>query len=97
MMWNTAYGMRRSPGLRQPSIGPDEARRLADMWLNDNRRGEHAAEPEAFPGYYTLHTLHGDQIVGMLSVHATTGAVWYHTWHGRFLTIHEQAAPRTGS
>jgi hypothetical protein len=40
---------------------------------------EHADEPEAFPGYYTLHTMRSDRIVGMLSVHATTGAVWYHT------------------
>jgi len=23
--------------------------------------------------------------VGMLSVNATTGAVWYHTWHGTFI------------
>jgi len=25
----------------------------------------------------------------MLSVQATTGAVWYHGWHGRFLDMAE--------
>jgi hypothetical protein len=94
MMWNTRYGMHPARTSGQPSIGPDQARRLADVWLNDNRRGEHADEPEAFPGYFTLHTLRGDRIVGMLSVHATTGAVWYHTWHGRFIAMQEHTKPR---
>jgi hypothetical protein len=93
MMWNTAYGMHPGPAGRQPPVGLDQARRLADAWLSANRPGEHADEPEAFPGYYTLHTLRGDRIVGMLSVHATTGAVWYHTWHGRFIAMREHTKP----
>jgi hypothetical protein len=93
MMWNTVYGMHSASADRQPAAGADQARRWADVWLADNRRGEHADDPEAFPGYYTLHTLRGDRIVGMLSVHATTGAVWYHTWHGHFLAIGEHAGP----
>jgi hypothetical protein len=93
MMWNTAYGMHPAQCARQPSIGPEQARRLADAWLTDNRHGEHADDPEAFPGYYTLHTLRGHRIAGMLSVHATTGGVWYHTWHGRFIAIQEHTQP----
>ena len=42
---------------------------------------------EPFPGYYTLHTLRNGEVTGMLSVHATTGAVWYHWWHGRFVSM----------
>ncbi|MBB1254829.1 hypothetical protein H3146_15910 [Streptomyces sp. OF3] len=42
------------------------------------------------PRLLHLHTLRGDRIVGMLSVHATSGDVWYHTWHGRFLQTLEQ-------
>ncbi len=90
MMWNTAFGM--MPHRTPPddgTIGPDEAVRIADRWLREHRPGLHAAEPERFPGYYTLHTLRGDRINGMLSVHATSGAVWYHTWHGRFLQMQE--------
>jgi hypothetical protein len=90
MMWNTAYGMmpaRTRPGIA--TIGPDQALRIADRWLRDHRPGLHASAPDRFPGYYTLHTLRGDHIVGMLSVNADSGAVWYHTWHGRFLQMQE--------
>jgi hypothetical protein len=89
MMWNTAYGMYPGRANRQRPVGADRARRIADQWLRDNRPGEHADQAEAFPGYYTVHTLRGDRIVGMLSVHATTGAVWYHSWHGRFIRMQE--------
>lgn len=90
MMWNTAYGMmsaRGRPGTA--AIGPARAVRIADRWLGGHRPGLHAAEPERFPGYYTLHTLRDGHIVGMLSVNAATGTVWYHTWHGRFLRMQE--------
>ena len=40
---------------------------------------------DAFPGYYTLETLKGGKITGMISVNATTGAVWPHWWHGPFI------------
>ncbi|MGW1591565.1 hypothetical protein [Streptomyces sp. NPDC002386] len=100
MMWNTAYGMMPGsgmpPGRAQsgaPAIGPDRAVRIADQWLRDHRSGLYAAQPEAFPGYYTLHTLRAGHIVGMLSVNAATGDVWYHTWHGRFL----RRGPQTDS
>lgn len=89
MMWNTAYGMHPARGSRAPLVAPDEAPTLADAWLAGNRRGEHAGEPETFPGYYTLHVLRDGRIAGMLSVHATTSAVWYHTWHGHFIAMQE--------
>ncbi|MBA9002773.1 hypothetical protein [Thermomonospora cellulosilytica] len=79
MMWNTAYGMtpaRTGPGAA--AIRPAQAVRIADQWLRDHRTDLHAAEPDPFPGYYTLHTLRGDKIVGMLSVNSATGAVWNH-------------------
>ena len=34
---------------------------------------------------YTIDVGAGGHPVGMLSVNASTGAVWYHTWHGSFL------------
>ncbi len=91
MMWNTAYGMMAAgtrPGT--PEIGPGQAVRNADRWLSEHHTGLHAAGPDQFPGYYTLHTLRDDHLVGMLSVNASTGAVWYHTWHGRFLHMQQQ-------
>jgi hypothetical protein len=95
MMWNTAYGM--MPSRNQTgatTVEPGQAVRIADRWLREHRPGLRAADPESFPGYYTLHTLRGDNIDGMLSVNARTGAVWYHTWHGRFIQIQEQHEPR---
>ncbi len=95
MMWNTAFGM--MPGTAQPGtppVGADQARQLADRWLRDNRTDLHANQAERFPGYYTLHVLRGEQIVGMLSVHAGTGAVWFHTWHGRFIEMREHPAAK---
>ncbi|MFH8771288.1 hypothetical protein ACIF83_38465 [Streptomyces sp. NPDC085866] len=95
MMWNTAYGMMRAPHQTgTAAVRPDQAVRIADRWLGEHRSGLHAAEPEQFPGYYTLHTLRDDHIVGMLSVNATSGQVWYHTWHGRFIRMQE---PRSGT
>jgi hypothetical protein len=96
MMWNTRYG--RLGAARVPddtaAVGPEQARRIADAWLRDNRSGERADQPEAFPGYYTVHTARGDQTVSMLSVNATTGAVWYHDWHGRFIRMQERPTAR---
>ncbi len=86
MMWNTAYGMH--PGRpTDTTISAEQAKAIANQWLAMNRPGEHAVDADAFPGYYTLHTLQDTQVVGMLSVNAATGTVWPHTWHGRFVAM----------
>jgi hypothetical protein len=89
MMWNTSYGMHPA-GAAAPAVSAAQARRAAQRWLDDQRRGLTAGEPEQFPGYYTLETLRGEKIDGMMSVNATTGAVWYHTWHGSFVAASEE-------
>ena len=60
----------------------------ADAWLAKTRPGE-AAEMDgrAFPGYFTFDTTDAarhEKTVGMVSVRASTGAIWYHGWHGTF-------------
>jgi len=93
MMWNAKYGMHRSGGMmggasEAATIDPGEAIEIAQRWLDTYRSGvtvEEHADP--FYGYYTVHTLSDGEIEGMLSVHATTGQVWYHTWHGRFIQM----------
>ena len=78
MMWNT--------GSRTAAMSADEADTIANRWLQANAAGETAAGTAMeYPGYYTLDTASGGTTVGMLSVNTTTGAVWYHTWHGRFV------------
>lgn len=84
MMWNTRYGMHPTRSTT-PTVSSDQAVQAAQAWLVNQRGGLTAAEPMAFPGYYTLHTLKDGKLLGMMSVNAVTGAVWYHTWHGGFV------------
>lgn len=95
MMWNTKYGMHRRGMMGrwiegENNLSEDEVLRIAREWLDDNTSmisiDEHA---DPFYGYYTIHTLKAGAIEGMLSVHATTGQVWYHSWHGDFIQMLE--------
>jgi hypothetical protein len=96
MMWNAAYGMHGRGGMMggtggANTLAPDEALEIAQRWLDANRPGvtvEEHADP--FHGYYTVHTLNDGEIEGMLSVHGSTGQVWYHTWHGAFVQMIEE-------
>ena len=89
-MWNTRYGMMARGG-SDMRISATEAQRIADEWLagQGGAGGLTAATADAFPGYYTLHTLRDGKVEGMLSVSATSGEVWYHSWHGAFVGMSE--------
>jgi len=78
-----------SPETTGPSVSAQEAKAVAVRWLALEGSKLRAGTADAFPGYYTLHLLEGDRVAGMLSVNAYTGAVWYHWWHGRFLSMTE--------
>jgi hypothetical protein len=71
---------------------------VANQWLAKAHAGERVASDAGgsamgkFPGYYSFDTTFKGKTHGMLSVNATTGAVWYHGWHGTFLAEHEFAA-----
>ncbi|HET90539.1 MAG TPA: hypothetical protein ENN99_07355 [Chloroflexi bacterium] len=99
MMWNARYGMHGRGGMMGSAGGilaltSEEASRIAQRWLDANRPGvtvEEHADP--FYGYYTIHTLKDGEIEGMLSVHSSTGQVWYHTWHGEFIQMVEGESP----
>jgi hypothetical protein len=92
MMWNERYGMHSQGMMGRASevntVAPEEALTIASRWLDSNRPTvtvEEHADP--FYGYYTIHTLENGEIEGMLSVHGTTGQVWYHNWHGAFVQM----------
>jgi hypothetical protein len=89
MMWNTSYGMHAGQPAGTARVSPAEAATIAQRWLDRERSGLTAHEPEAYPGYFTLHTLRDGKISGMMSVNAYTGAVWYHTWHSRYVAMSE--------
>jgi len=48
-----------------------------------------SATAEAFPGYFTFDVETDGTPVSMLSVNASTGQVWYHSWHGTFVELSE--------
>ena len=73
----------------KPTVSSASAEQIATEWLAAQGQNLHAGKAEPFPGYYTLHVLRGDRIVGMLSVSGYTGTVWYHWWHGRFIRMAE--------
>jgi len=70
-------------------ISPERAREIADDYLGRVSPGTQAGEAEEFYGYYTLHTERDGRITGMLSVNGYSGEVWYHSWHGAFVTMDE--------
>ena len=68
------------------SVSLADAHTLAQRWLDANEPGVTVETGgDAFPGYYTLETLKGGKITGMMSVNDSTGAVWAHWWHGAFV------------
>ena len=87
MTWNTRYGMHVTTADGPARVSADQARQLAQRSLDDQHPGLTASRPELFPGYYTMKTTQADRIIGMMSVNAFTGAVWYHNWHGAFVGL----------
>ena len=77
MMWTT--------GTAPYAVSSDRATAIANAWLQANAAGQTVGSTDLFPGHFTMDTVSGGNSVGMLSVNATTGAVWYHTWHGTFI------------
>jgi hypothetical protein len=69
------------------TLSVTEAEEVAQRWLDANLPGRTAGEADPFYGYYTLHFEKDGKIDGMLSVHGSTGDVWYHNWHGNFVQM----------
>jgi len=64
------------------------ARSLAQQYLDANQSGVKVESGgDSFPGYFTFETLKDGKITGMISVNATSGAVWPHWWHGAFVDM----------
>jgi hypothetical protein len=89
MMWNTKYSPRRmmNAGVTgAPRVSVAAAKTIAQAWLAKHLAGTTAATIDEYPGYYTVDVASEGITSGMLSVNASTGEVWYHTWHGSFIT-----------
>ena len=95
MMWNIKYGMMgaRSGAVRANVIDKEEAKKIASEYVERVRgKGPYTFSADEFYGYYTLDVKKGDMLLGMLSVNAFSGQVWYHTWHGGYIGMQEGMA-----
>jgi hypothetical protein len=85
--WNSWYGT----GAGKVTTTA-QATSAANQWLAKADPGEQVSADMGgtgmgkFPGYYSFDTVKNGKTYGMLSVNATTGIVWYHGWHGTFLS-----------
>jgi hypothetical protein len=74
--------------LPEMTVTPEQAVAAAQTYLDTYFAAANLTAMDhvnTFYGYYTLHLQRDGQTVGMLGVNGYTGAVWPHTWHGRFL------------
>ncbi len=83
MMWNTLYGPHASGSVGW-HLSLEDAKTIAQKWLEENYPGSEIVEEYIFPGYYTFH-FKADGEMQMLSVNAYTGQVWFHSWHGNYI------------
>src|SRR5438445_608514 len=63
-------------------VSEAQARQSATQFLAGYLPGARVGDGDAFYGYYHFDVMQGGRQVGMLSVSAQNGQVWYHTWHG---------------
>lgn len=69
-------------------VNQEQAVEIAQRYLDEYQPGLEADEhADQFYGYYTLHFLEGDTVVGMLSVNGYTQEAFPHTWHGNFIAM----------
>lgn len=84
-----------SPPPATPTLSQEQVRTNAQQFLALKfPTAKLPADMMTFPGYSTLDFEVNGQPAGMLSVNAYTGRVWYHTWHGQFLS---ERSMQTGS
>lgn len=90
MMWNSKYGMMDGSQQAKMTVTPQQALIITQDFLDIVYPGTEADEIVAYYGYYTIMTTLEGEHHGMLSVNGYTGEVWYHTWHGMFISEVEE-------
>ncbi len=86
MMWNSKYGMMGNSQTSEMTVTSEQALKTAQDFLDIVYPGTEADEIVPFYGYHTIMTTLEGEHYGMLSVNGFSGDVWYHTWHGMFLS-----------
>lgn len=69
-------------------VSSDQAVGAAQKYLDQYHPGTTAEEHvDRFYGYYTIHVLRADDVIGMLSVNGYNSQVFFHNWHGEFIQM----------
>lgn len=86
MMWNAKYGMMSGSRGAEMTVTTEQAMKIAQDFVDVVFPGTKADEIVTYYGYYTVMTALNGEHYGMLSVNGFSGEVWYHTWHGMFIS-----------
>ncbi len=92
MMWNTRFGMpvvSQGANTSAGAVDATKARAIATAWLAANRAGTAIGNVDAYPGYFTVDLKRDGVVSAMMSVSSSSGAAWYHTWHGAFIALED--------
>ena len=91
-MWNTKYsvmggmmGIYRQTSTNPMTVTPEQAKTIAQQYLDSSFSGTSAGDVDTFYGYYNVDVLKSGNTFGMLSVNGYSGQVWYHSWHGAYV------------
>ena len=90
MMWNSKYSMMGDLQGAPMTITSAQALKTAQDFLDRAYPGTKAGDILSYYGYYTVMTTLLGEHYGMLSVNGYSGDVWYHTWHGMFISEVEE-------
>jgi hypothetical protein len=90
MMWNGKYAMMGSYQQAQMPVTQQQAMEIAQDFMDVAYPSTEADEIVAYYGYYTIMTKLEGEHYGMLSVNGYSGDVWYHIWHGMFISEVEE-------
>lgn len=88
--WNTKYGRSLTwPLASGKAITADEAKKLAQQWLDTSRTTvKYELKVVELPGYFSVQLLDGGKLSGLMAVNAYTSQVWYRGGRGgRFAAV----------
>lgn len=91
-MWNTKYGHMRSSATASATnkVTLEQAIAFAQKSLDGQVPGAVVSKNGIdFYGYYSFDYEIDGKVAGMLSVNGQDGTIWFHNWHGNFISEKE--------
>ena len=67
------------------AISMEQAKAIAQQYLDANDTGTTVGQVTTYYGYYTMQVLKDGNVVGMMGVYGTSGQVMYYSWMGTFM------------